>query len=159
MRVFRCFLLLALPSLLLPDIANSVNVYRYSPDEHTTITQGEGITFSIGADDPYGLDFSEWYIGAEFQENHDMSGYYDEETWAHTFDDTGAYWIYAYAYNIYTEDDFTWWKITVEEPPSNPPSIWRISPSNSSITIVQGTNQSFSVGAALDFSPAPEEKR
>jgi hypothetical protein len=42
--------------------AISINAYLYSPSQHTTIDEGQSITFNIGADDPVGLDFSEWYI-------------------------------------------------------------------------------------------------
>jgi len=60
----------------IPNILFALTVYRYSPDTYTTISEGDNITFSIGVDDSYGLDFSEWYISANFQERHELSGYY-----------------------------------------------------------------------------------
>ena len=139
---------------LVPSSALAVEVYRYYPSSSSvTIDVGDQITFSIGADDPYGLDFSEWYLGSTFQAHHEMSGYYDEDTWSHTFSSSGTYNVYAYVYNIHGDYAFTWWEITVV---SHPPSISRVSPSSSSITIAIGSYQSFTASASdpdcdLDF--------
>ncbi len=95
-----------------------VNVYRYNPsNQSVTITQGNSITFSIGADDPYGLDFSEWYVGSAYQTTHELQGYYDEDTWSKTFSTVGTFYIYCYVYNINGANSYTWWAITVQEPP------------------------------------------
>jgi hypothetical protein len=48
--------------VVLSLFSTRVNVYRYAPAASIEINTGVSVSFGIGADDPYGLDFSEWYI-------------------------------------------------------------------------------------------------
>ncbi|MFW6001988.1 MAG: Ig-like domain-containing protein, partial [archaeon] len=96
---------------------NALNVYLYSPAQNQTITKGTTIQFKLGADDPYGLNFSEWYIGSSFKANHSMSGYYDEDTYTYTFNSVGDYVVYGYVYDSSYNSDFVYWSVKVEPPP------------------------------------------
>ena len=104
-------------TMLMAAPLQAIDVYRYSPASSVTIEAGESITFNIGADDPYGLDFAEWYLGSTYMAHHSMSGYYDEDSWTRSFSSSGSYSVYAYVYNDSGSSDFTWWSITVEDGP------------------------------------------
>jgi len=104
--------------LLLAGQAFAINIYLYSPSQYTTINQYQSLTFNIGADDPVGLNFAEWYLrlnggSTVFQANHDMSSYYDEDSWSYTFNVAGVHNVYAYAYNTNGQNAMCWWQITV----------------------------------------------
>ena len=100
------------------ETAFALNIYGYSPPQYTTINQYQSLTFNIGADDPVGLNFAEWYLSLNggspvFQVNHDMSGNYDEDSWTYTFNTAGTHNVYAHAYNTGGQTLMTWWQITV----------------------------------------------
>ncbi|MCG6859861.1 MAG: hypothetical protein LJE70_01015 [Chromatiaceae bacterium] len=99
-----------------PSSLPAVNVYRYAPAASIEINTGVSVSFGIGADDPYGLDFSEWYIDSTYMTRHEMTGYYDEDTWSRTFSSPGTLDVFAYVYNVDGKSDFTWWTVDVAEP-------------------------------------------
>ena len=95
----------------------ALEILSSSPNQYTTIDPGDSVTFSIEVNDPYGLSSVDWYIGSTIQAHHSISGYYDTDSWSNTFYSSGTYLVSAYVYNILGEEDFTWWQVTVNEPP------------------------------------------
>jgi uncharacterized protein (TIGR02145 family) len=90
------------------------SVYIYSPQPPITINLGGTVNFNIGANDPFGLNFSEWYIDNTFMENHDLSGYYADDSWNYTFNIPGTFIVSAYVYSTNNNtQNFVEWQITV----------------------------------------------
>ncbi len=112
--LFRASLLWAAAGLFMATSVLAVEVSRFYPASSVTIDAGESITFSIGASDPYGVEFSEWYLGSTYMDHHSLSGYYHEDSWTRTFSSAGDFYVYAYVYNESGSSDFTWWSISVE---------------------------------------------
>ena len=77
------------------------SITRISPENSTiTIDQGDNQNFTVEANDQDGnLDFFEWYLDSDFQANHNASGYNAQDSWSHTFNTIGTYYVYVYIYD------------------------------------------------------------
>ncbi|MCK4505226.1 MAG: T9SS type A sorting domain-containing protein [Candidatus Aegiribacteria sp.] len=128
-------------------VDHTPEISRVYPSGSTvSLTEGESITFEVEATDEDGdLDFFEWYLGATFMVNHNASGSYDYDEWIYTFDNSGTYYVYVYIYDDWNNEDFTYWKIIVEEP--HEPEIFRVNPSSSNVDIQMGEQITFEVYA------------
>ena len=141
--------------LILPiNALFAVEILSTSPSQYQTINIGQSISFSMEANDPYGIKAFEWFLGSTSKEYHQIStssnlDYYEQDYWDNTFNTAGTFNVYGYVYNMEDpqKEKMYWWEIIVNST-NTIPSISRTSPSSYSITITQGTDQSFSVSAS-----------
>jgi len=97
-----------------------VESWRDTPDEEITIEEGNEIIFTVGAEVSNGeLLGAEWYINGGEPESTSagLSGSYDTDSWAYTFDEPGEHIVEVSVFdeaNEYSEEAVTW-NVFVEE--------------------------------------------
>lgn len=115
-------------------------------DADITIKKGTEQQFEVDAEDPDGdLDGVDWYIDGDIEDTNSISGSDAVDSFSYTFESAGTYTVEADVYDDSSyNDDAAQWTVEVEE--NNPPSSERNEPAQS-ITIEEGTSQSFEVDA------------
>ena len=89
-----------------------------------TLEQGQPLTLSAKGTDPEGnLNYIEWYVtspngNTTFERKSNENGSSGTDSFTQTYDQTGSYTVYAYVYDDFLKQDFVYWNITVNPPPT-----------------------------------------
>ncbi|HKL20345.1 MAG TPA: hypothetical protein VJ904_00990, partial [Tichowtungia sp.] len=82
-----------------------------SPNSPVSIEVGQSVTFGAAAEASAGIYAIEWYVGSAWESWNRYDSiwvYYQEESFTHTFQNDGTFYVYAYVYDRYSpqREDF-----------------------------------------------------
>jgi len=119
-----------------------------SPNQETTITPGESVTFTLSASDPDGnLHGAEWYVDEAHQGNtYGVEGSESTDSNSFSFDSPGTYTVEAVVFDWDSAySNSVEWTVTVESD-NEPPSVAEESP-GSSVSVSPDESVRFSIDA------------
>jgi N-formylglutamate amidohydrolase len=121
-------------------------ITRVNPSgTNVTVAPGQSITFQVNCADPDGnLKEVDWYVNGVFDQSTPVSGFTNNASWSRSFS-TGTTTITAVAVDMLSLTNGLVWNVSVT---NQAPTITRVAPSGTNVTVAPGQSITFQVNCA-----------